>query len=294
MPVQFVKMEGLGNDYVYVDGFKEQVAAPERLARAISDRHFGVGGDGLILILPPQSPEADVRMRMFNADGSEAQMCGNGIRCVAKYAADHGLLPRDRSDIRVETAAGVKEIGLTRDHSGKVVAARVDMGVPRFRRRDLPMEGPPDEAVTNLPLVIAGQEYRLTGVSMGNPHGVVFLPEVASLRLEELGPQFEQHSLFPERVNTEFCRVIDRATLEMRVWERGSGETLACGTGACAAAVAACVNGFTDRKVTVLLRGGALLVEWGNDDHVYMTGPAVEVFSGEWPWGAEAPHAGAW
>lgn len=290
--MHFVKMEGLGNDYVYVNGFTEQVSEPERLARVISDRHFGVGGDGLILVLPPEGPAADVRMRMFNADGSEAQMCGNGIRCVAKFAADHGLLPTERTDIRVETAAGIKRIGLTRDALGKVVAARVDMGVPRFRRRDLPMEGPPDEEVMGFPLAIGGQEYHLTAVSMGNPHGVLFLPEVAHLRLEELGPQFEHHPLFPERVNTEFCRVIDRSTLEMRVWERGSGETLACGTGACAAAVAAARNGLTDRKVTVLLRGGSLLIEWGSDDHVYMTGPAVEVFSGQWPWGAEAPRAG--
>ncbi len=281
--MQFVKMQGAGNDYVYVDGFREGVPAPERLAPLIADRHFGVGGDGLILILPPQTPEGDVRMRIFNADGSEAEMCGNGVRCVAKYAADHGLIPPGRDTVKVETLAGLKVIGLVRDASGQVTAARVDMGVPRLRRADIPMDGPPEERAVALPLTVAGREYRITALSLGNPHCVVFLPSVADLRLDELGPAFEHHPAFPKRVNTEFCRVVDQCTLEMRVWERGSGETLACGTGASAAAVAAHLNGLTGRKVTIRLRGGTLLLEWGSDDHVYLTGPAVEVFSGTWP-----------
>ncbi|MGE5553152.1 MAG: diaminopimelate epimerase [Betaproteobacteria bacterium] len=280
--MRFVKMQGAGNDYVYVDGFREKIPEPQRLAPLIADRHFGVGGDGLILVLPPETPEGDVRMRMFNADGSEAEMCGNGVRCVAKYAADHGLIPSDRNVVKVETLAGLKVIGLTRDASGKVTAARVDMGIPRFRRPDIPMSGPPPEEAIDVPLTVAGREYHVTALSMGNPHCVVFLPSVAELKLEEIGPAFEHHPAFPKRVNAEFCRVVDSETLEMRVWERGSGETLACGTGAAAAAVAAHVNGFTGRRVTVHVRGGALLLEWEADDHVYLTGPAVEVFSGDW------------
>ncbi len=276
-------MHGAGNDYVYVDGFRQEIPEPERLAPLIADRHFGVGGDGLILILPPETAEGDVRMRMFNADGSEAEMCGNGVRCVAKYAADHGLVPPGRDEVRVETLAGLKVIGLSRDASGKVAAARVDMGVPRFRRSEIPMSGPPDEQAIDVPLTVAGRQYRVTALSMGNPHCVVFLPSVAEIKLEELGPAFEHHPAFPRRVNTEFCRVIDRRTLEIRVWERGSGETLACGTGASAAAVAAYLNGLTERRVAVRLRGGTLLSEWEPDDHVYLTGPAVEVFSGTWP-----------
>ncbi len=276
-------MQGAGNDYVYVDGFREDVADPERLAPLISDRHFGVGGDGLILILPPRTSAGDVRMRIFNADGSEAEMCGNGVRCVAKYAADHGLIPSDRAEIRVETAAGMMVIGLTRDASGKVATARVDMGAPRLRRAEIPMSGRPEEQAVDVPLMVDGQEYRITAVSLGNPHCVVFLPSVADLPLEDLGPRFEHHPAFPQRVNTEFCRVVDRRRLEMRVWERGSGETLACGTGASAAAVAAHLNGLTERQVTIRLRGGTLLLDWGADGHVYLTGPAVEVFSGTWP-----------
>lgn len=281
--MEFVKMQGAGNDYVYVDGLRQRVPDPQRLAPLISERHFGVGGDGLILILPPTDPDADVRMRMFNADGSEAQMCGNGVRCVAKYASDHGLVPPDRDRVRVETLAGVKEIDLTKDAEGKVVAARVDMGVPAFLRREIPMAGPPEERAVGVLLSVGGREYRITALALGNPHCVVFLPSVSELRLDEMGPLFERHVLFPERANVEFCRVVDRRTLEMRVWERGSGETLACGTGASAAAVAASLNGLTEREVTVRVRGGSLSVEWAPDGHVFLTGPAVEVFSGIWP-----------
>lgn len=276
-------MQGAGNDYVYVDGFREQVVHPERLAPLIADRHFGVGGDGLILILPPTGPGADVRMRIFNADGSEAEMCGNGVRCVAKYAADHGLISPERDSITVETLAGPMVIGLAKDSSGKVVSARVNMGRPRLRRGEIPMIGPPAETAIGVPLAVLGREYTVTCVSLGNPHCVVFLPSVGDLELAEIGPAFERHPAFPQRVNTEFCRVIDRETLEMRVWERGSGETMACGTGASAAAVAAHLNGLTGRTVAVRVRGGTLLLEWADDEHIYLSGPAVEVFSGTWP-----------
>lgn len=281
--MEFVKMHGAGNDYVYVDGFRQRIADPAELAVRIADRHFGVGGDGLILILPPETPDGDVRMRMFNADGSEAEMCGNGVRCVAKYAADHGLVPATSSAVRVETLAGLKAIELVRGATGKVEAARVDMGVPHLNRSEIPMNGSPEERAVDVPLEVAGRSYRVTALSMGNPHCVVFVPTVDDLPLDELGPAFERHPVFPRRVNAEFCRVIDDATLQMRVWERGSGETLACGTGAAAAAVAACLNGLTGRQVTIHVRGGVLSLEWGADGHVYLTGPAVEVFSGVWP-----------
>ncbi|HHW15256.1 MAG TPA: diaminopimelate epimerase [Firmicutes bacterium] len=282
--MRFVKMHGAGNDYVYVDGFQERLLPdPGKLAVRIADRHFGVGGDGLILILPPETPDGDVRMRMFNADGSESEMCGNGVRCVAKYAVDHGLVSSESPVVRVETLAGLKTIDVVRGADGKVEAARVDMGVPRLRRGEIPMSGPPHAPAVDVPLEVAGRSYRITALSMGNPHCVVFLPSVDDLRLDEIGPAFEHHPAFPRRVNAEFCRVMDRETLQMRVWERGTGETLACGTGASAAAVAAHLNGLTGRRVTIHVRGGTLSLEWGADDHVYLTGPAVEVFSGEWP-----------
>lgn len=278
-----MKMQGAGNDYVYVNGFAERLDHPELLAPVIADRHFGVGGDGLIVVLPAESPESDVRMRMFNADGSEAEMCGNGVRCVAKFAVDQGLVPSDSKVVKVETLAGLMVIGLFRDEAGEVVGARVDMGHPRLAPSEVPMHGPAGETATDIPLEVEGESYRVTALSMGNPHCVVFLPSVSGLDLERVGPAFECHPAFPQRVNTEFCRIIDRRTIEMRVWERGSGETMACGTGASAVAVAAALNGLTERRVTILLRGGRLELEWGDDDHVYLTGPAVEVFRGDWP-----------
>ena len=275
--MRFTKMHGLGNDYVYVNGFEEQVDDPAALARAVSDRHFGIGGDGLILILP--SDKADCRMRMFNADGSEAQMCGNGIRCVAKYVYDHGIARR--TALTVETLAGVLALDLFAA-GGVVERVRVNMGEPRLQRAQIPMRGAPGEVI-NEPLLVNSSTFEVTAVSMGNPHCVVFVEDVDSFDVAHWGPLFEHHDAFPERVNTEFIQVHDRESFSMRVWERGSGETLACGTGASAAAVACHLTGRTGRRVTGHLLGGPLELDWqAGDNQVLMTGPAVEVFSGEW------------
>ncbi|EOS80684.1 diaminopimelate epimerase [Dorea sp. 5-2] len=283
--MRFTKMQGLGNDYVYVNCFQEKVENPSETAKRISDRHFGVGADGLILIGP--SEQADFEMAMYNADGSRGEMCGNGIRCVAKYVYDYGLT--DKTSISVETLGGIKYLDLTIE-DGKAVLVRVDMGRPELRAREIPIiceaadgESAADEAqVIDEPIVVGGMEYRMTGVSMGNPHAVVFLEDVEGFDIEKIGPKFENHERFPRRINTEFVRIIDRERIEMRVWERGSGETLACGTGACAAVVASILNGLAGRKVTVKLKGGDLLVEWDQESgKVYMTGPAEVVFDGE-------------
>ena len=275
--MRFTKMHGIGNDYVYVNGFDERVDDPAALARAVSDRHFGIGGDGLILILP--SDKADCRMRMFNADGSEAQMCGNGIRCVAKYVHDHGIARR--TALTVETLAGVLELDLV-VVDGVVDRVRVNMGEPRLQRAQIPMRGAPGEVISE-PLHVNGAAFEVTAVSMGNPHCVVFVEDVDGFDVARWGPLFEHHDAFPERVNTEFIQVRDRESFSMRVWERGSGETLACGTGAAAAAVACHLTGRTGRRVTGHLLGGPLELEWqAGSNQVLMTGPAVEVFSGEW------------
>jgi diaminopimelate epimerase len=275
--MQFTKMHGLGNDYVYVNCFHEQVDDPDTLAQAVSDRHFGIGSDGLILILP--SDKADCRMRMFNADGSEAQMCGNGIRCVAKYVYERDLARRER--LNVETLAGVLELDLF-VIEGEVHKVRVKMGKPRLQRTQIPMRGAPGEVISE-PLLVDGTSFEVTALSMGNPHCVVFVEDVSCFDVAGWGPLFERHDLFPEGVNTEFIQVQNRETFSMRVWERGSGETLACGTGASAAAVACHLTGRTGRRVTGHLLGGSLELEWqASDSQVLMTGPAVEVFSGEW------------
>ncbi len=274
--MKFTKMQGLGNDYVYVNCFQEKIENPAELAKFVSDRHFGVGADGLILIKP--TPLADCEMEMYNADGSQGAMCGNGIRCVAKYAYDYGLV--DKETITVNTKSGVKTLELTVE-DGKVSKVRVNMGAPILEARQIPILCSQEQAV-QLPLEVDGKTYQITGVSMGNPHAVVCVEDVKGLKLEELGPKFENHPAFPDRVNTEFIRVLDRSTVEMRVWERGSGETLACGTGACAVAVACIVNGYTDERVTVKLLGGDLDIYWDREANlVYMTGPAVTVFDGE-------------
>ena len=275
--MRFTKMHGLGNDYIYINGFDEQVDDPAAVARAVSDRHFGIGADGLILILP--SDKADCRMRMFNADGSEAQMCGNGIRCVAKYVYDHDIARR--TALNVETLAGVLDLDLF-IADGVVDRVRVKMGEPRLQRAQIPMQGASGEVI-NEPLPVNGATFDVTAVSMGNPHCVVFVEDVASFDVAGWGPHFEHHAAFPEGINTEFIQVRDRGSFSMRVWERGSGETLACGTGASAAAVACHLTGRTDRRVTAHLLGGPLELEWqASDNQVLMTGPAVEVFSGEW------------
>lgn len=279
--MKFTKMQGLGNDYVYVNCFKEKIDNPPETAKIVSDRHFGIGSDGLIMINP--SKVADFEMEMYNADGSRGEMCGNGIRCVAKYVYDYGLT--DKTHISVETLGGIKYLDLT-VKDGKVALVRVDMGEPELDSEKIPiiMKGYSDETdrVLNAPIKVDGKEYRMTGVSMGNPHDVVYIDDVQELDIEKIGPKFENHERFPQRINTEFAKVIDRKTVEMRVWERGSGETLACGTGACAVAVASILNGYTEREVEIRLLGGNLQIEWNEEDnHVYMTGPATVVFDGE-------------
>ena len=276
--MKFTKMQGLGNDYVYVNCLQEKIDNPSELARKISNRHFGVGSDGLIMINP--SDKADFEMEMYNADGSRGEMCGNGIRCVAKYVYDYGLT--DKTSISVETLGGIKYLDLTVE-GGRVKLVKVDMGKPELEPSKIPVAAEGSRVVDE-PITVAGKEYRMTCVSMGNPHAVVFVDcDVRELPLEEIGPQFESHERFPNRVNTEFVRVIDRHMAEMRVWERGSGETLACGTGACAVAVACVLNGLTEDEVTVKLLGGDLHIKWDREkDTVYMTGPAEVVFDGDW------------
>ena len=275
--MKFTKMQGLGNDYVYVNGFEEKIENPSKLAVEVSDRHFGIGSDGLILINP--SSVADFEMEMYNADGSRGEMCGNGIRCVAKYVYDYGLT--DKTHISVETLGGIKYLDLTVEE-GKVVLVKVDMGSPIFEPSKVPVIADGERAVDE-PILVDGKEYHMTCVSMGNPHAVVFMDDVKNLEIESIGPKFEMHERFPNRVNTEFVKVLDRHTAEMRVWERGSGETLACGTGACAVAIACILGGYTEDEVTVKLLGGDLIIKWDKEaDKVYMTGPAQVVFDGVW------------
>ena len=276
--MKFTKMQGIGNDYVYVNCLQETIENPSELAKKISDRHYGVGSDGLIMINP--SDKADFEMEMYNADGSRGEMCGNGIRCVAKYVYDYGLT--DKTSISVETLAGIKYLDLTVE-DGKVVLVKVDMGKPMLRPEEVPVVSEKEEVIDE-PITVVGQEYRMTCVSMGNPHAVVFIDQdVKEFPLETVGVKFENHERFPKRVNTEFVNVLDRHTAQMRVWERGSGETLACGTGACAVAVACALNGLTEDEVTVKLLGGDLQIKWDREKNtVYMTGPAEVVFDGEW------------
>ena len=274
--MKFTKMHGLGNDYVYVNCFQEKIENPSKVAKYVSDRHFGIGSDGLIMINP--SEVADFEMEMYNADGSRGEMCGNGIRCVAKYVYDYGLT--DKTSISVETLGGIKYLDLT-VKDGKVIMVKVDMGTPILKTELIPIVADGD-MVVNEPIIVDRTEYRMTGVSMGNPHAVIYMDNIKDLNLDQLGPKFENHERFPKRINTEFVKFIDRHTLEMRVWERGSGETMACGTGACAVAVASILNGLTEEKVTVKLLGGDLQIEWDREeDKVYMTGPATTVFDGE-------------
>lgn len=275
--MRFTKMQGIGNDYIYVNCFKENVPDPESVSIKVSDRHFGIGGDGLVLIMP--SDKADFRMRMFNADGSEGMMCGNASRCIGKYVYDKGLT--DKTDITLETKSGIKKLHLNPEN-GKVKTVEVDMGEAILKPRDIPMNADGDSFV-NKPVAVDGKEQNITAVSMGNPHAVIFTVSIDKLDLEKIGPSYENHPLFPERVNTEFCEVIDSRTLKMRVWERGSGETWACGTGACATAVAAVLNGFCERdeEITLKLRGGDLKITYRSDNHVIMCGEAETVFDGE-------------
>lgn len=275
--MKFTKMQGCGNDYVYVNGFVEklEMQAKPDIVRRLSDRHFGIGGDGVIFINP--SRIADFEMEMWNADGTRAQMCGNGIRCVAKYVYDYGLT--DKTSLTIESFGKIKYIDLTLEN-GKVSQVKVNMGAPILTSGEVPVVSE-NERVIDEEIEVDGNTYRMTCVSMGNPHAVIFMDDIKNLEIEKVGPYFENHERFPERTNTEFVKVIDRNTVEMRVWERGTGETLACGTGCCAIVVACCLNGLTENKVTVKVLGGELLCEWDREKNlVYMTGPAVSVFEG--------------
>ncbi|HAY78184.1 MAG TPA: diaminopimelate epimerase [Planctomycetaceae bacterium] len=277
--MRFTKMHGAGNDYVYVDCFHETMPKdPQHLARVMADRRFGIGGDGLIFIRP--SEVADARMQMFNADGSEAEMCGNGIRCVAKYVFDHGICQQDT--LAIETGAGVLAVALE-THENRVERVRVDMGEPILGAADIPtgFEATP---VVQQPLEVAGQRFEVTCVSMGNPHCIIYVPEATDELVLEIGPQIETHAMFPARVNVEFIEIDSPQEVRQRTWERGSGETWACGTGASAVCVAGVLTGKTERKILNHLRGGDLELEWREEDnHVFMTGPAAEVYSGDWP-----------
>lgn len=276
--MKFTKMQGIGNDYVYVNCFKETVHDPSAVAKFVSNRHFGIGSDGLILIKP--SDVADCEMEMYNLDGSQGAMCGNGIRCVAKYVYDHGIVRK--KNISVDTKSGIKHLSLT-VKNGKVSMVEVNMGSPILIANQIPVVAD-TEQVINQPLDVNGTIYHITAVSMGNPHAIVYMDDLENLDIHTLGPQFENHIAFPDRINTEFVKVINRHTLQMRVWERGSGETLACGTGACAVAVSSTLNGLVDEDipVTVKLLGGDLQILWNRqEDLVYMKGPAVTVFDGD-------------
>ena len=272
--MKFTKMQGCGNDYVYIDATKEVPADASELAIRVSDRHYGIGSDGLIMIC--RSEIADFRMVMFNADGSESEMCGNGIRCFGKFVYDHGLTKK--KELAVETLAGIKYLTLL-EEDGVVNAVTVDMGKPVTRAGEIPVvaEGDP---VLHYPITVQGKEYRISCASMGNPHATVYVEDTVSLDLEAIGPYFENHEAFPRRVNTEFVQVINRKHIRMRVWERGSGETWACGTGACACAYVSMLNRYVDNEVEVEMRGGSVIIRLGEDGHIYMTGPAVTTFEG--------------
>ncbi|CCO07196.1 diaminopimelate epimerase [Desulforamulus hydrothermalis] len=274
----FTKVHGLGNDFILInagtgEGLPDDCST---LAREMCDRRFGIGADGLVLLL--DSEVADVRMKIINSDGSEAEMCGNAIRCVAKYLYEHGIVRKD--EIKVETLAGIMVPQIIHNN-GEVSAVRVDMGVPRLARADIPMLGPVGQVI-NEPLEVAGQTFNVTAVSMGNPHCVIFVPDVAAVPLSEIGPLLETHPSFPRKTNVEFVQTVSPGEVRMVVWERGAGPTLACGTGACAVAVAGVLNGYTEKKVTVHLPGGSLFIEWADNGRVFMTGPAEEVFNGEY------------
>jgi len=276
--MKFTKMHGAGNDYIFIEDFKQSIKNPSKLTIEMSNRNFGVGSDGLILIL--KSKKADFRMRMFNSDGSESEMCGNGIRCFAKYVYDHRLTKKDK--IAIETKGGIKFLEL-KIKSGLVNSVKVDMGEPIFIREQIPMIGDPGMAVNENIRLLDGVSFAITSLSMGNPHAVIFVEDVENFPVSKYGPMIENLNLFPNRTNVEFVQVLSKKEIIQRTWERGSGETLACGTGASAATVAGALTMQTERKITVHLKGGILKTEWNEkDNHVYLTGPAVEVFNGVW------------
>lgn len=285
--MKFTKMHGCGNDYIYINGAREKIEQEKKgeLVRKLSDRHFGIGGDGVIFIHPitdemqkTLEQQVDFEMEMFNADGTRAEMCGNGIRCVAKYVYDKGLT--DKTSISIISCGKVKHLELTAK-DGKTRSVKVNMGAPVLRSSDIPVISGKEECI-NEEIAVNGETYKMTCVSMGNPHAVIFMEEIANLDLEKIGPLFENHKCFPNRTNTEFVKILDRNTVEMRVWERGTGETLACGTGACAVVTACILNGLTAQEVTVKLLGGELKIRWDRENNqIFMTGPAETVFDGE-------------
>ena len=281
--MRFVKLQGAGNDYLFINGLEVKIPEEELpdLARRMSDRHFGVGADGIILILP--SKKADFRMRMFDADGTEGEMCGNGVRGFAKYIYDRKMAPG--KELVVETGAGLIRTTVIQEDRGRAVSVRVDLGRPRLARKDIPMAGgQPEARALDEPIEVAGRTMRFTAVSMGNPHVVFVVDDLRAVDLPRVGPLIENHPLFPRRTNVEFVQVVSPDEIIMRVWERGSGITLACGTGAAASLVACSLKALTERRALVHVDGGELLVEWGGDDHLYLTGPTVEVFTGEYPY----------
>lgn len=274
--MKFTKMQGCGNDYVYINGFEEKTDNPGALSKLVSDRHFGVGSDGLVFILPSEC--ADFQMAMYNSDGSRAEMCGNAIRCVGKYVYDNGMT--NKEELSIETLAGIKKLKLF-TNNGKVDSVQVDMGEPCIKAAEIPVLSD-NEKVIDEAINVKNVIYHITCVSMGNPHAVVYMDEIKNLEIEKIGPLFEHHERFPKRTNTEFVKVISRNRIEMRVWERGAGETFACGTGACASAYASILNGLTDDVVDVEMLGGTLTISYDRDkNHIFMTGPAVKVFNGE-------------
>lgn len=277
MKLKFAKMHGTGNDYVYVNGFETTLENPSQISKMMSDRHFGIGSDGLIIVAP--SKVADCRMIMYNADGSEGAMCGNGIRCVAKYAYEHGIA--EKENMTIETKSGIKSLKLTVEN-GKVSYVTVDMGKAILQPSDIPVKAEGETFIARK-VEVDGKEYEMTCVSMGNPHGVVFMEEIDHLDLEKIGPSFENHPLFPDRINTEFVKIIDEHRIKMRVWERGSGETISCGTGTCASVVASVLNGYCrqDEEIEVQIIGGKLYDTYKKDGRVIMKGPATHVFDGE-------------
>lgn len=273
--INFTKMHGAGNDYIYVNCLEKKIENPNETAKRLSDRHFGIGSDGLVLICP--SDKADFKMDMYNSDGTQAEMCGNATRCVGKYVYDRGLT--DKTTITLETLAGIKVLELNTEN-GNVKTVRVNMGSPEFNPAKIPIDSPLDTFIRQ-PLNVDGIEYLVTGVSMGNPHAVVFIDDTDNIEIEKTGPLFENHKLFPKRINTEFAQIVDRNTIKMRVWERGAGETLACGTGACATLAAAAVSDLTDSEADLILLGGTLHIKWDrSENNIYMTGPAEFVFDG--------------
>lgn len=277
--MQFSKWHGQGNDFVIVNGFQEKLNDYRQAAIAVCDRHFGIGADGLVILLPAATADADFKIRIFNSDGSEAEMCGNATRCIARYVYENGL--SEKTSLTLETLAGYIKPEIVFE-AGQIKTICVDMGVPRLQRNEIPMAGPDDLQAVNIPLEAAGRTYGITCVSMGNPHCVIFVDDITAVDLSAIGPVIETHSIFPRKTNVEFVQVLSSDKVRMRVWERGAGITLACGTGASATLVASVLNGKTDRAITVELDGGDLFVEWRDDNHIYMSGPAIEVFRGSY------------